>query len=979
MGLQTIQKPTRARALDTSGNNNHGQIYSGRALEFDGVSDYLNCGDTSDFVGLAEARTVSFWAYLLDGSASNDYYFSLGNMTIARGWFALRQNTDYLVFSDNQTDTNLNTTNADMLNSWNYLVVTYDGSTSVKVYVNGVIDTTITTAGTLATDQGGDTIIGARNSSGSGDGTTVGQNLNCNLANFQIWNAAWTQADVTYAYLNPEQLALNRGGTSLTESNLKVWYPMQDGHRGQQSFILDGSNTGLGSEELGSWTNNSSYLWTTLTTSGTSVTEADSDGSITMIATNPFTAVAGKTYKVSVNLTLNSGNLPEWWIAEGANGSVGDGVDFGTSTSGVNTGYWTAPSSKTMYLLVHIVNSVSNFSLSAVSVKPVNAKNHATTVFYGDMSELLSADQKTRFDDQLDNDDNLFDMGGTNVDSANTLLHANAFVSDGSATATFGGDGAGEARLTNTTSAKGLVTLAVTTVAGRTYRAGGKISTTGNSDIRFSVGSSTTFNTGSQSAALTPNDDTSGESADYVADDTTSFMQIQLESTTDTEYCEIDDFWVREVGTATGWTDADQQLDIPQTALQSYNQLAWFNGVGDTLTVSEFDFTTGQTLNMWLNPSDLSPYRSLFGIGASANYMRYCNGAETEKFEFEPNNDVVTTIDCGNAGVIQKDKWTMYTFIWNADRTMDIYFNGSLVGSGAATADTTDGKKLRISKFGVGYSTGNVTFQGAMTEISHYTDVLTQAEINDLYNDGKAKSALEASGSGGLSAYWRNNGLAQWDDLKGSNDGTVTASETLLIPAGVDGSRDNQGFLMNRQKDTNSLNLPSVIQDSTANSGSYVKLNGATTYDVDGGNVSFSFWIKWNADGNAQTILGYSGEAWYSFLGINAAGTQFYLEVDTDAHTAVSTFTALTEGDWYHFTLTTNGDGTINVYKNGVTTGVTLSYANFDNNVTFDQIGIARNDVYPCASQIDDILIYSDKLEAAEVLRNYNAGKRSHR
>mgnify|MGYP000606172855 CR=1 FL=1 len=34
---------------------------------------------------------------------------------------------------------------------------------------------------------------------------------------------------------------------------------------------------------------------------------------------------------------------------------------------------------------------------------------------------------------------------------------------------------------------------------------------------------------------------------------------------------------LKEVGTATGWTEADQELDIPQTALQSYNQLAWFN------------------------------------------------------------------------------------------------------------------------------------------------------------------------------------------------------------------------------------------------------------------------------------------------------------------------------------------------------------------------------------------------------------------
>ena len=35
--IQTTQTPKRARALDTSGNNNHGQIYSGRGLEFDGL------------------------------------------------------------------------------------------------------------------------------------------------------------------------------------------------------------------------------------------------------------------------------------------------------------------------------------------------------------------------------------------------------------------------------------------------------------------------------------------------------------------------------------------------------------------------------------------------------------------------------------------------------------------------------------------------------------------------------------------------------------------------------------------------------------------------------------------------------------------------------------------------------------------------------------------------------------------------------
>ena len=45
--IQTIELPKKARALDTSGNNNHGQIYSGRGLEFDGIGDSLSLPNRS--------------------------------------------------------------------------------------------------------------------------------------------------------------------------------------------------------------------------------------------------------------------------------------------------------------------------------------------------------------------------------------------------------------------------------------------------------------------------------------------------------------------------------------------------------------------------------------------------------------------------------------------------------------------------------------------------------------------------------------------------------------------------------------------------------------------------------------------------------------------------------------------------------------------------------------------------------------------
>ena len=61
--IQTIQTPKRARALDTSGNNNHGQIYSGRALEFDGVTDYLSVADNDSIDLGASDFTISAWIY----------------------------------------------------------------------------------------------------------------------------------------------------------------------------------------------------------------------------------------------------------------------------------------------------------------------------------------------------------------------------------------------------------------------------------------------------------------------------------------------------------------------------------------------------------------------------------------------------------------------------------------------------------------------------------------------------------------------------------------------------------------------------------------------------------------------------------------------------------------------------------------------------------------------------------------------------
>ena len=102
--IQTIQKPTRARALDTSGNNNHGQIYSGRALEFDGVSDYFQHNGGTNISGVnsfadGEEWTFATWIYFRD----TKFTLFVGDDNATSTHIGLHYN-DYIMFRADSGD-----------------------------------------------------------------------------------------------------------------------------------------------------------------------------------------------------------------------------------------------------------------------------------------------------------------------------------------------------------------------------------------------------------------------------------------------------------------------------------------------------------------------------------------------------------------------------------------------------------------------------------------------------------------------------------------------------------------------------------------------------------------------------------------------------------------------------------------------------------------------------------------------------------
>jgi hypothetical protein len=191
---------------DTSGNSNNATLYSGKALSFDGVNDYV---DVSGFSMSGSVSTFAFWIN------SND---TLGRVIdINPNRFIISFNNNQLSLYDGNWK-NFGTINT---NVWNRCVILTSG-TSAKCYVNGVQLGEEKTITAISISSATDAIIGAN----------IAHNqsfFNGEITDLQIYNTAWTEADITYDYNKPNHLVTDNPSTSIALSNLKGYFPLSVG------------------------------------------------------------------------------------------------------------------------------------------------------------------------------------------------------------------------------------------------------------------------------------------------------------------------------------------------------------------------------------------------------------------------------------------------------------------------------------------------------------------------------------------------------------------------------------------------------------------------------------------------------------------------------------------------------------------------------------------------------------------------------
>ena len=993
--IQHIELPKKPRAKDTSGNNNHGETYSGRALEFDGVTDYLNVG--SNVTVSTGAWTVAAWVNISTLPGDTQDNVSSTSSAVSSRFIGVRTTGTAAIWDYNsgwrETSTALN------LNTWYRVLWVYDGANEVTIYLNGVADGTGVLSSSSSYDHLKVEYIGAIH------GSPAIRHWDGKLSDYQAWDAAFTAADAAYDFANPESLALNASGTALTEANLKLWYPMQDGHRGQQSYILDGANTGALIEEIditagtayGSWANGTqnSATWSG---GGSGVQYYDN------VATG---MVSGKTYTLSFTVSGYQGtsNL-------GFSGTGGTGTP-NLSGNGTKTVVFVSDGND---LKLYSRDTITNAVVSNVSVKAINDKHHATTVFLGD--ELIT-----------DTNDRTFAGAshwlGANVNGSNTNNDFVTYNENYTGTGYSGGalqlvsdDDASNVQFAILDGAEGNG-WETNMVEGRTYRLSFQAAifrTSGTLSVGF-ANASHALSSDIRAFTATVDDD-----AVYTLDfvyNATNHAELIVHTAVSSQWIAfLDDISIKEVGVASGWTDADQQLHIPQPALQSYNELAWATDADEQVEIADhndFSFDTDNnddpfSLSAWVYVADFTGSFFVFtkgGYSSSRHQLEYKLQINSSGTVYLYLHDGPTT-DGGSSNhqayarwftatnTIKKGKWynivTTYsgtTPSGTSDTNGKIYVDGVEVSTTSSQANyarmSNQGHSLMMHKAG---TSGSFGAPGSMTEAAVWNKALSAAEVIELYNDGKALEASAHSAYGDVLGYWRNNGLSTWTNIKnpGTHDGVVTDfTETLLIPQGVDGSRDTQGFIMNKQRNTSSLNFPSRPQSST-------EVPDFGDLDFGTGDFSMECWVQYGFIDNSafgetasglNVVLSTGSASSTDTEGINlfSTGSMFKFRIgDGDKEDSLNIDPdPPTVGNWYHIVVTREGTALIAYVDGDANSNMTITSGINVSRSEPLRIGNDRGGNRTYKWPIDSVKFYNKALDSTEVKRNYKATKGSHR
>jgi hypothetical protein len=216
VGFSNTNKPLNPRGQDASPKGyNRAALFSGKALDFDGVNDNL---DLDGFTLSGTTATICFNGLV---TGSNRYFFWVGG----KNYGVINHDTLGFGIFDSATWNYFGTTQRSEMNS--YCVI--NEGTTQRVYCNGVQIGSDATATAIDWSSPSKVLLGSNNAEN--------EFLNGQIAGFKIFNTALTAEQVADLYDNPEKVV----PTGVDNTALKLWLPMMEG---AGTTAYDGSGNG---------------------------------------------------------------------------------------------------------------------------------------------------------------------------------------------------------------------------------------------------------------------------------------------------------------------------------------------------------------------------------------------------------------------------------------------------------------------------------------------------------------------------------------------------------------------------------------------------------------------------------------------------------------------------------------------------------------------------------------------------------------
>tara|TARA_B100001063_G_C16773714_1_gene563469 strand:- start:3014 stop:4891 length:1878 start_codon:yes stop_codon:yes gene_type:complete len=337
-------------APDTSGNSNNATLYTGKALSFDGNNDYVTADDFAGTLSNNTAFTIVMWFKSNQVSQSQPYQnIQMSGLESdgATNVFKFGASANSTVKGIHYQDTPLAPNNYKINNTVNYndnvwhrLVISRPSGTNPQTanfYVDGVNIGNCPSQ--IEWDQLSKFSIGQEYDAGN----TPSDFFKGEMSDVQIYNAEWTQADVTYDYNNPNHLVTDNPSTSISLSNLKGYWHLSEG-TGSSAY---NSAVALGSElvDKGDFDgitqaeNTTGSDWTTeagWTISGGTANCNNTSGSTQELkTTNRLVNLGGKNVKITFTVSGYSGSASMSVTLEGTGGTDFTGINANRTYSKV--------------------------------------------------------------------------------------------------------------------------------------------------------------------------------------------------------------------------------------------------------------------------------------------------------------------------------------------------------------------------------------------------------------------------------------------------------------------------------------------------------------------------------------------------------------------------------------------------------------------------------------------------------------------